>query len=162
MSPHFRTTRLSIAVSAFFLAATSIMSAARAGDYWTPKNFTPVTDSAKAKQIHAEGAAIWEEGHELYKAGEFKKAIALFERSIIKYQMLRLPDDIEIVTRAIKAAACMDRIKSSDINQLKELIGESDDKSSGSMTPYPNSCLPFPDLVAGVRKRIAALQQKSG
>ncbi|TQF37845.1 hypothetical protein UNPF46_17910 [Bradyrhizobium sp. UNPF46] len=78
-----RTTRLSVA--ALFLAAASIVSAARAGDYREPKSYAPVTDPAKKTQIHNDGAA-------------------------------------------------------------------------GAMTPYPNSCLPFPELVAAVQKRIAALQ----
>ncbi|BBO02108.1 MULTISPECIES: hypothetical protein [Bradyrhizobium] len=158
MIGHSRATRLSVSVSALFLAAISIVSAARAGDYWEPKNYAPVTDPAKKKQIHDDGAAIWREGNEVYEAGDYKKAIEIFQRSIVKYQILRLTDDIEIVKRAIKASACLDRRKSTDINQLKELIGEHEDKTSGSMTPYPNSCLPFPELVAAVQKRIAALQ----
>ena len=161
MSRPFRTTCLSISLGAVVLAAVSILSAARAGDYWEPKNFAPVTDPAKVKQIHNDGAAIWREGNEFYKAEDYKKAIEIFERSLVKYQILRLTNDIEIVTRAIKASACMDRLKSNDIDQLRELIGENKDKSSGAMTPYPNSCLPFPELEAGVRKRIAVLQEKS-
>ncbi len=160
--PHLRATRLSISVSALVLAAIPNLPAAHAGDYWEPKNLPRVTDPAKVRQIHGDGAAIWREGNDFYEAGDYKKAIEFFERSIVKYQILRLADDVEKVTRAIKASACMDRIKSNDINQLKELIGENDDKSSGAMTPYPKSCLPYPDLVTSVRRRIAALQQKSG
>ncbi|MBR0704654.1 hypothetical protein JQ599_32450 [Bradyrhizobium diazoefficiens] len=156
-----RTIRLSVSVGTLFLAAVSILSAAWAGDYWEPKNYAPVTDPAKQKQIHNDGAAIWREGNELYKAGDYKKALEVFERSIVKYQILRLTNDIEIVTRAIKASACMDRLNSTDINQLKELIGENEDKTSGATTPYPNSCLPFSDLAAHVQKRIAALQKTS-
>ena len=161
MTRSSRTTRLSISISTLFLAAMSILPAAWAGDYWEPKNYAPVTDPAKQKQIHNDGAAIWREGNEFYEAGDYKKSLEIFERSIVKYQILRLTDDIAKVKRAIQASACMDRRNSNDINQLKELIGENEDKISGAMTPYPNSCLPFPELMAHVQKRIAALQKTS-
>ena len=154
-----RTIRLSVSIGTFFLAAVSNLPAARAGDYWEPKNYAPVTDPAKKKQIHADGAAIWREGNEFYEAGDYKKSLEIFERSIVKYQILHLTDDIAKVKRAIQASACMDRRNSNDVNQLKELIGEHEDKTSGAMTPYPNSCLPFPELTAHVQRRIAALQK---
>ncbi len=88
LSPHFRTTRLSIAVSAF-LSRRDVDHVGRPGrrlldaEEFRPRDQTPRRQSRFTPREPPYGR-----GHELYKAGEFKKAIALFERSIIKYRCL--------------------------------------------------------------------------
>ena len=134
MTRHARTTRRLVSVS-ILLAAISNLPAARAGDYWEPKNFAPVTDPAKKRQIHADSAAIWREGNEFYEAGDYKKSLEIFERSIVKYQILHLTDDIAKVERAIQASACMDRRNSTGVNQLKELISEDEQMTPGRAPP---------------------------
>lgn len=115
-------------------------------------------ESEAERLVHREGRALFDEGHDAYKAGDYKAALRKFQQSRIRYASLRLPDDIEKCDRAIRAAACMDRIDEKNLNQLKELIGEQTDKPPRSNDPYVGACLPFPDLSKRVKANIAVLE----
>ncbi|PDT90693.1 hypothetical protein CO669_06790 [Bradyrhizobium sp. Y36] len=115
-------------------------------------------ESEAERLVHREGRALFDEGHDAYKANDFKTALRKFQQSRIRYASLRLPDDIDKCDRAIHAAACMDRIDEKNLNQLKELVGEPTDKPPRSNDPYVGACLPFPDLSKRVKANIAVLE----
>jgi len=115
----------------------------------------------KAAKIQDEGLALWKEGNEAYKADDYKTAIEKFEKSRIKYATIKHDDDVKIIIVSLKAAACEDHMRSNDISKLQVLIGTNEDKTLGAKTPYPEACLPFPELAATVTERIRLLK-KSG
>lgn len=116
-------------------------------------------ESTEVSRLKDEGLAIWKQGKALYDANKFREAIDYFERSRVKYEMARSAHDVTLCERAIHAAACLDRKRSDDVDQLKELVGENEDKVSRWMSPYPKSCLGFPAVAEEVRARILALQK---
>jgi len=120
-----------------------------------------VTAPVKAAKIQDEGLALWKEGNEAYKAADYKTAIEKFEKSRIKYATIKHDDDVKIIIVSLKAAACEDHMRSNDISKLQVLIGTNEDKTLGAKTPYPEACLPFPELAATVTERIRLLK-KSG
>ncbi|MCK1723710.1 hypothetical protein [Bradyrhizobium sp. 141] len=108
----------------------------------------------KAAKIQNEGLALWKEGNDAYKADDYKTAIEKFEKARIKYATIKRDNDVKIVTTSIMAAACLDHIRSSDVTELQILVGTNEDKTLGAKTPYPEACLPFPELAAAVTERI--------
>ncbi len=122
------------------------------------QNTSPARSETDAERVvHREGRALFDEGHDAYKANDYKTALRKFQQSKTKYVSLRLPDDVEKCDRAIHAAACLDRIDEKNLSRLKELVAEPTDKPK-SNDPYVGACLPFPDLAKRVKSNIAGLE----